>query len=774
VSVWAAPVWGLAAASLLICSAASAAMGDPQPLLLEMWVNGHTHHVIGKIVTRNGMLWARAADLIAAGIKIDSVEIGTDGLVALATLHGLQAQLVGSEQELQITADKARLAPQIFDLSTPALPEASSAGIGFIGQYDLVGTVDDFGRAAGSTGLGAALTGTIFTPWATLTSSGFAQDEAGQSRAIRLDTTFEIDEPDAPRHWLIGDAISGGLDWSRSVRFAGLQVATDFALRPDLATMPLPAFFGDSAVPATVDVFVNAARVFETDVDPGPFEIDNIPVITGAGQASIVVRDVLGQETTAQLPYFATNALLQQGLSAYDLDVGVVRQSYGLRSFDYGEAAAVGTYSYGATDWLTLETHGEISNPVQLAGAGAEFSLGPFGAMQIAGAASDGDAFGKRQDGALASLSINSQWQAFGLFGSAVATTGHYQDLATIGGIAPARLQMQLGANLNLARYGSLAASWIDIQRAGEDTTRLASVSYTLAFADRWYLGATSFYDCTNRVWASELFLSIAFGDDLIGQATAQAGSHSNEEEIGLTKSIDPDGGFGYRLSASTGDNDIEQGDATWIGPHGSLDAAVSSVDSDFAGRLTASGALVAMDSSLYATQVPNGAVALVQTGQDGVRIFRENREVATADSDGEALLTNLVPYTENKISIDPRDYPLSTVVDATQQIVVPRRQSGVIVDLAPVAHHPAVIVLHLRDGSPPPVGAPVTLDDGGTALVVGRDGEIFIADLLHAVKGTVEFDRGACRFTAAPPAVPPPGAIARIGPILCAKDDAK
>jgi outer membrane usher protein len=764
----------LAVAAALACSAASqAAADDPKPLLLEIWVNGHTHHVIARIVERDGVLWAKASDLLAAGVKIDLVEIGTDGLVAVATLHGLRTQLVDSRQELQITADKDRLAPQIFDLSPPAIAEPSSAGIGFIGQYDLAGTIDSFDHIERSAGLGAALTGTLFTPWATLTSSGFTQDQAGASSATRLDTTFEVDEPDALRHWLIGDAISGGLDWSRSVRFAGLQVATDFALRPDLATMPLPAFFGDSAVPATVDVFVNAARVFETNVDPGPFEIDNIPVVTGSGQASIVVRDVLGQETTAQLPYFATNALLQQGLSAYDLDIGVVRQSYGLRSFDYGEPAAVGTYSYGATDWLTLETHSEISNAVQLAGAGAVFSLGSFGAMQIAGAASDGDQFGRRQDGVLGSVSINTEWQPFGFFGSVVATSGRYQDLATIDGIAPARLQMQLGADLNLARNGSLAASWIEIQRTSQDTTRLASASYTLAFADRWYLGATSFYDCTNRVWASELFLSIAFDGDLIGHATAQAGSHSNEEETGLTKSINPDGGFGYRLSASTGDNDIEQGEATWIGPHGSLDAAVSSVNGDVAGRLVASGALVAMDGSLYATQVPNGAVALVQTGQDGVRIFRENREVATADSDGEALLTNLVPYTENKISIDPRDYALSTIVDTTEQIVVPRRQSGVVVDLAPVARHPFLIVLHLPDGSFPPVGAPVTLNDGSAPLVVGRDGEVFIADLRRPVKGAVEYGNNSCHFAVAPPAVPPPDAIPHIGPVVCAKDDA-
>jgi outer membrane usher protein len=775
VSVKRARIPALAAVLMLACapmSQAAAGTDDTQQLLLEVWVNGHTSHVIAKVADRDGAFSVNEVDLGAAGVKVNPGEAGSDGYVALAALSGVHVELVGSEQKLLITADKERLAPQLFDLREQPSTGPSSAGTGFIGEYNFAGTVDDFDHIHRSSSIGAELAGTIFTPWATLTADGFAQSQTTGSQLIRLDTTAEFDQPGITRRWLLGDAISGGLSWSRSVRFAGLQMATDFSLQPDLATLPLPNFFGQTAVPATVDVFVNSARVFETDVNPGPFQIDNLPVVTGSGQASIVVRDVLGQETTAVLPFFATNALLREGLSSYDLDAGVLRQAYGLRSFDYGAPAVAGTYRFGATDWLTLEAHSEIAKAVQLAGGGAVFSLGSFGAMQIDGAASRTNEAGERHTGALAALSVNTQSNPFGFFGSVSASTGDYADLATIGGIAPPKLQAQLGANLNLAQNGSLAVSWIEIERDAQAAARLASASYTLSFADSWYLGATSFYDCTNKVWAAEVFLSVAFDGDMIANASLRSGSHANEEEAGLTKSINPDGGFGYRLMASTGDNDIEQAEAIWIGPHGSLDAAVASTDGTLAGRLLASGAVVAMDGSVYATQVPNGAVALVRTGEEGARIFRENREVATADSDGEALITNLVPYTENRISIDPRDYAFSTIVDTTQMSVVPRRMSGVIVDLAPKSHSPILITLHLQDGNPPPIGSPVTLSDGGGPLVVGRDGEVFIADLHGPVKGTVEFGNASCHFAVAPPAVPPVDAIPRIGPLLCAKDE--
>ncbi len=409
---------------------------------------------------------------------------------------------------------------------------------------------------------------------------------------------------------------------------------------------------------------------------------------------------------------------------------------------------------------------------MQLAGGGAAFSLGSYGAMQIAAAASHSAYLGVNHTGALYSVSLDTQSHPVGFFGSLNATSGTYEDVATVGGVAPPRLQMQLGANLNLARYGSFAASWIETRRERRDTTRLATASYTLSFADRWYVGTTGFYDYTNHMWTAEAFLSVSLDGDLIADASARVGSHANEEEVGLGRSVNPDGGFGYRISASTGDSTIAQADATWIGPHGSLDADVSSRDGEVAGRVLASGAVVAMDGSLYATQIPNGAVALVHTGEENARIFRENRQVATADSDGDALLTGLLPYTENRISIDPRDYDLATIIDTTDKIVVPRRMGGVIVDLAPTSHSPAIVILHLRDGNSPPAGSRVALSDGNEPLVVGRGGEIFIADFRRAMTGTVEYGERNCRFEVSPPKVSPRDAIPRLGPVLCTKDE--
>ncbi|MGI4880124.1 MAG: hypothetical protein ACRYG4_21855 [Janthinobacterium lividum] len=71
------------------------------------------------------------------------------------------------------------------------------------------------------------------------------------------------------RRYNAGDLISGGLQSSRSVRLAGFQVTTDFSVRPDLVTYPVPPSSGSAAVPSTVDILINSSKVGEWRVAAG-------------------------------------------------------------------------------------------------------------------------------------------------------------------------------------------------------------------------------------------------------------------------------------------------------------------------------------------------------------------------------------------------------------------------------------------------------------------------------------------------------------------------
>jgi outer membrane usher protein FimD/PapC len=142
------------------------------------------------------------------------------------------------------------------------------------------------------------------------TNSGFDRHGNGGFEAIRLDTTYVYSDPRSLRRYRAGDFISGSLPWTRPVRMGGAQINLDFSMRPDLITFPVPSISGSAAVPSTVDVLVNGSTVRSGSVAPGPFEVPQVPVISGAGTVTTTVTDALGRQVTTELPFYASPVLL--------------------------------------------------------------------------------------------------------------------------------------------------------------------------------------------------------------------------------------------------------------------------------------------------------------------------------------------------------------------------------------------------------------------------------------------------------------------------------
>src|SRR5690606_34488127 len=106
-------------------------------------------------------------------------------------------------------------------------------------------------------------------------------------------------------------------------------------------------------VPSTVEVFIDNTRRLQQQVPPGPFVITSLPVITGAGDARIVVRDALGRETVSHSSFFASSDLLAPGLWDFSAEAGFARRFYGTQSHSYDNRfMGSATARYGLTDRL--------------------------------------------------------------------------------------------------------------------------------------------------------------------------------------------------------------------------------------------------------------------------------------------------------------------------------------------------------------------------------------------------------------------------------------
>src|SRR5207237_2991215 len=133
---------------------------------------------------------------------------------------------------------------------------------------------------------------------------------------------------------------------------------------------PLPGVTGEAVVPSTVDLYVNDALRFSRDVPSGPFTITDLPIVSGRGEARLVVRDLLGREQIVVLPYYATPRLLQKGLEDYSYEIGAVREQFSLASNEYGRGMAALTHRVGLTDHFTGEVRAELLHGEQTGGLG--------------------------------------------------------------------------------------------------------------------------------------------------------------------------------------------------------------------------------------------------------------------------------------------------------------------------------------------------------------------------------------------------------------------
>ena len=145
-------------------------------------------------------------------------------------------------------------------------------------------------------------------------SSNYSYTKTNQDsnlNALILDTYWQRDLTEKMLTIKVGDDQSKPLGWARSTRISGLSFSKNFALQPYQITTPLESFKGEVSLPSTVDLFINGLKQTTQQIIPGQFEIETIPIITGVGQAQVIVTDINGQQRVVNFSLYGTNQLLK-------------------------------------------------------------------------------------------------------------------------------------------------------------------------------------------------------------------------------------------------------------------------------------------------------------------------------------------------------------------------------------------------------------------------------------------------------------------------------
>lgn len=616
--------------------------------------------------------------------------------------------------------------------------------------------------------IGGFFTVSLFNQYGVGSYNFLAQSVSDQSpEYIRLNTTWQNDFPEKMRTLRLGDTYTEPTVWSQSVGFGGIQWSSNFSTQPNFVTFPLPSISGASVIPSSVNLLVNNTEVYSGKVNSGPFDIQSIPVVTGAGTVSAVTTDLLGRQQVISVPYYASTEILKKGLSDFSYETGFVRNNYGIDSNNYGSALVSLTRATGLTDRFTEQWHTELLAKQQTAGLSGGYIISALGILSGSVALSHVSSGGA---GELASVGFQRQNNNGLSLGSNIqVSTPAFVELGYEPYTFP-KIQSQNYIGHPIFNGASMTLSFTLQQNRNTSNASLVSLGYTQPLSYHWSMNVSAITNVGGQVKNQSIFLTLSrmLGENgsytNIGGALQKEG---NQGSFQITKSLPDGSGYGYNVLANPGQNSNYQATFSAQNNVGTYTLTAANQNQQNGLRAEASGAIATLSSSrIYFSREITNSFAVVETGIPNINIYNFNQIVAQTDVNGEALIPDLNAYQPNPIAVDPNQFPMNAEIGATKINIIPYFSSGRLVKFPVSVMRSAQMQLLLASGHPVPSGAEVTAPDNSEIFYVGEDGDFYISGLNEKNTLTAIWDQHTCTFKVDYPKTVTP--IPNLGKINC------
>lgn len=747
----------------------------PRLVPLEVIVNG-ARSGTWLLLERGGALYAPQDAFeewrLQRPLSADTVQFRGATFWPLADIPGFRAKVDYAQQSVELA-----FSPQAFAALriSPELSKRPRAGAVLPSAFfNYEANVSDTRSKGGAdvADVGVLTEAGISNSWGVLTSSGLAQNLADEAtlprrKFLRLETTFTRDFPEQNRTLRIGDTATRSAMWGRDVYFGGFRLGTNFALTPGFVSQPLPALTGLSAAPSTVELYVNDVLRQVSNVPTGPFAIDNLPVLTGHGEARLVVRDLLGRETVIVQSFFTSSQLLAKGLDDWSIEGGRVRKDLGVESNHYGDPFAAATWRHGFTNSVTLESRAEASRDFGLLGGGVIASMPwPMVArVSLVGSSDHGRAGGMWFAGIdYAGDRLSASLQAQG-------GTRRFRQVGQDPQIEPTvRLQVAGNVSYYTENLGTFGVGFATIRRYDAEPVTTLSANYSLRVGHTATLAATASRAIDGGT-GSAVGINFIMPIDPYRMASTTFNAREGQRDAyaSVSGAPRPDSHVGWRvLAGQLQDHGHAEGGLYYFGEHGdrTVDAVADANQSTV--RLGANGGIVFTDGHLFATRRLEESFAVAEVpGYADIGIGLGSNVLARTDKDGIALVPRLIPYNNNAVRIDPKELPVSAEIDTIEINAVPQYRSAVKVKFPVRGGRGALLKIVLDDGEVAPAGATVHIEGDKETFYVARRGEAYVTGLADASALVLDWNGRQCRFDVK---LPPPDkdAIPRLGPYPC------
>ncbi|MEO4091443.1 fimbria/pilus outer membrane usher protein [Acinetobacter pittii] len=739
-------------------------------LFLNISINSNaSEDLVAVKQSKDGKLYIRSSALRTLRIKIDE-HIPDNQWVCINDLNGIQFKYLENEQSLNLKVPPNMLTGYSVDLNgqqitSPQLLKMKPLNAAIL-NYSLYNTITNdenvfSGTAEGifNSAIGNFSSGVLY--------NGSNENSYSHEKWVRLESKWQYVDPEKIRIYTLGDFISNSSDWGSSVRLAGFQWSSAYSQRGDIVTSALPQFSGSAALPSTLDLYVNQQKIYSGLVPSGPFDIKQLPFISG-NEVTLVTTDATGQQSITKKPYYFSSKILAKGINEFSVDVGVPRYNYGLYSNDYDDATfASGAIRYGYSNSLTLSGGAEASTDgLSNLGTGFAKNVLGIGVINADIAASQY----KDENGYSALLGLEGRISKNISFNTSYRKVfDNYFDLARVSQVRYLK-DNQINAELqNYLNYSALAD---EIFRAGinynfyagygvylgynqikysDNSYKLLSTNLSGSLDKNWGFYASAYKDYENHKDYG-IYFALRYTPsskvNAITSVSSDSGSLRYRQEIfGLSEPQIGSFGWGGYVER---DQDANENNASVYASYRARAAYLTGRYNRFGDNdqvaVSATGSLVAAAGRIFAANEIGEGYAVVTNAGPQSQIINGGVNLGETDKSGRFLIPSLMPYQVNHIYLDPSYLPLNWNVKSTDQKTVVGYRQGTLVDFG--AHQVISGLVKLVDQKNSPLMPGYTVRINGQQNgMVGYDGEVFIPNLLKQNKLEVDLlDHGSCQ----------------------------
>lgn len=571
-----------------------------------------------------------------------------------------------------------------------------------------------------------------------------------------VQTSLQRDIASLKSELTVGDAFTDGRIFD-SVGFRGVQLATDDRMVPESQRGFAPVIRGIASTNARVQVRQNGNLIYETTVGAGTFEINDLYPTGFGGDLDVIVTEADGSVHTSRVPFAPPVNAVRQGVTRFSvtggeyrsamakeapwLMQGTVQHGFSNLITGYGGVTAVDGYTAVAAGTALNTRYGAVGMDLTQAST-------RLGAQSQSSGQSLRLSYSKLVDATKTNVMLGAyRYSTRGYYGLQDAMQAREalsaRDFSGIGTVDRARGRLQATINQPLpAGLGSfsLSASSQDYwNRSGRDTQFQAGYNNSFRNVS---LGATASRQLNlgNGRWDNQVMFTVGISlgsggyRPYLSSSVTRDTSGAQQLQESLSGTLGHDNTFAYGVTATAGDAGSTSGSSTGVAANASYLSPLT--------RLTATASSGRDYSQMGAGMsggvvVYGGGVAFTPTMGDTMAIV-EAKDAAGArvassvglkvDPWGHALVADLVPFSRNRVELDPKGLPMNVELQSTLQQVAPT--AGAVVKLTfntANTGRAAILRLTTPDGTPVPFGAAVRDATGADMGTVAQNGRVIV-----------------------------------------------